>query len=74
MTAKIIFNVIQVIVVMAFAPLIKGILARLKENMQSNRGQTLFSLTGISGSCSTRTRSFPKTVPGFSDLRLTLFS
>lgn len=41
MTAKIIFNVIQVIVVMAFAPLIKGILARLKENMQSKRGPNI---------------------------------
>ena len=42
MTDKIIFNVIQVIVVMAFAPLIKGILARLKENVQSKRGPNIF--------------------------------
>ena len=41
MTAKIIFNVIQVIMVMAFAPLIKGILARLKENVQSKRGPNI---------------------------------
>jgi formate hydrogenlyase subunit 4 len=42
MIDKIIFNVIQVIVVMAFAPLIKGILTRLKENVQSKRGPSIF--------------------------------
>jgi len=42
MTDKIIFNVIQVIVVMAFAPLIKGIGTRLKENVQSKRGPSIF--------------------------------
>ena len=42
MLNKIIFNVIQVLVVMAFAPLIKGMLARLKENVQSKRGPSIF--------------------------------
>jgi formate hydrogenlyase subunit 4 len=42
MINRIIFNLIQVIVVMAFAPLIKGILARLKENVQSKRGPNIF--------------------------------
>jgi len=42
MANKIIFNVIQVLVVMAFAPLIKGLLNRLKENIQSKRGPSIF--------------------------------
>jgi formate hydrogenlyase subunit 4 len=42
MISRIIFNLVQVIVVMAFAPLIKGILARLKENVQSKRGPSIF--------------------------------
>ena len=42
MVNKIVFNVIQVMVVMAFAPLVKGILARLKENVQSKRGPSIF--------------------------------
>jgi formate hydrogenlyase subunit 4 len=42
MVNKIIFNLIQVLVVMAFAPLIKGILTRLKENVQSKRGPSIF--------------------------------
>lgn len=42
MTDKIVFNVIQVIVVMVFAPLIKGIGTRLKENVQSKRGPSVF--------------------------------
>jgi formate hydrogenlyase subunit 4 len=41
MVNKIIFNLIQVLVVMAFAPLIKGILTRLKENVQSKRGPSI---------------------------------
>ena len=65
MLNKIIFNVIQVLVVMAFAPLIKGILARLKENVQSKRGPVFFSLIEISGSCFTKMKSFQTNVPGF---------
>ncbi|MGO9312495.1 MAG: respiratory chain complex I subunit 1 family protein, partial [Syntrophobacteraceae bacterium] len=42
MVNKIVFNVIQVLVVMAFAPLVKGILTRLKENVQSKRGPSIF--------------------------------
>jgi len=41
-TNRIFFNVIQVLVVMAFAPLVKGILNRLKENIQSKRGPSIF--------------------------------
>ena len=39
---KIIFNLIQVLVVMAFAPLASGVLARLKEMVQSKRGPSIF--------------------------------
>jgi formate hydrogenlyase subunit 4 len=39
---KIFFNVIQVLVVLAFAPLIKGVFNRLKENVQSKRGPSIF--------------------------------
>ena len=42
MIDKVVFNVIQVMVVMAFAPLVKGILTRLKENVQSKRGPGIF--------------------------------
>jgi len=42
MTQKIIFNVLQVLVVMAFAPLVKGVLNRLKERIQSKRGPSIF--------------------------------
>jgi formate hydrogenlyase subunit 4 len=42
MVNKIIFNVIQVMVVMACAPLVKGILTRLKENVQSKQGPSIF--------------------------------
>lgn len=42
MTNRIIFNVVQVLVVMTFAPLVKGILNRLKENIQSKRGPSIF--------------------------------
>jgi len=41
-TNRIIFNLIQVLVVMAFSPLIMGILNRLKENIQSKRGPSIF--------------------------------
>jgi len=42
MVNKIVFNVIQVMVVMACAPLVKGILTRLKENVQSKQGPSIF--------------------------------
>ncbi|NPV04635.1 MAG: formate hydrogenlyase subunit 4 [Syntrophaceae bacterium] len=42
MVDLIVFNVIQVLVVMAFAPLVKGVLSRLKENVQSKRGPSIF--------------------------------
>ena len=42
MANRILFNVIQVLVVMSFAPLVKGILNRLKENIQSKRGPSIF--------------------------------
>ena len=41
MANRIIFNVIQVLVVMVFAPLLKGILNRIKENIQSKRGPNI---------------------------------
>ncbi len=42
MEKRIIFNIIQVLVVMAFAPLVIGVLNRLKENVQSKRGPSIF--------------------------------
>jgi formate hydrogenlyase subunit 4 len=39
---RILFNLIQVIVVMVFAPLISGVLSRLKEIVQSKRGPSIF--------------------------------
>jgi len=39
---RIIFNVIQVLVVMALSPLVKGVLNRLKEIIQSKRGPSIF--------------------------------
>jgi formate hydrogenlyase subunit 4 len=42
MIDRIVFNVIQVLVVMAFAPLVKGVLTRFKENVQSKRGPSIF--------------------------------
>jgi len=42
MANRIFFNVIQVLVVMALAPLVKGILNRIKENIQSKRGPSIF--------------------------------
>jgi len=41
MANRIIFNVIQVLVVMTFAPLVKGVLNRLKEIVQSKRGPSI---------------------------------
>jgi formate hydrogenlyase subunit 4 len=39
---RILFNLIQVLVVMAFAPLVTGVLTRLKEMLQSKRGPSIF--------------------------------
>jgi formate hydrogenlyase subunit 4 len=39
---RILFNLIQVLAVMAFAPLMSGILSRLKEIVQSKRGPSLW--------------------------------
>ena len=41
MTERIVFNIVQVLVVMLFAPLVKGVLNRLKENVQSKRGPSI---------------------------------
>jgi formate hydrogenlyase subunit 4 len=41
MTRKIIFNILQVLVVLAFSPLLKGILDRLKERIQSKKGPSV---------------------------------
>jgi len=38
---RILFNLIQVLVVMAFAPLVSGVLTRLKEMVQSKRGPSI---------------------------------
>jgi formate hydrogenlyase subunit 4 len=42
MTQKILFNLAQVLVVMAFAPLVKGVLNRLKERVQAKHGPSIF--------------------------------
>lgn len=42
MTNRILFNVIQVLVVMALAPLVKGVSNRLKEIIQSKQGPSIF--------------------------------
>lgn len=42
MVDRIIFNIIQALVVMTFAPLIKGVLNKLKEIIQSERGPSIF--------------------------------
>ncbi len=39
---RILFNLIQVFVVMAFSPLVSGVLARIKELIQSKRGPSIF--------------------------------
>ena len=41
---RILFNLVQVFVVMAFAPLASGVLSRLKEMVQSKRGPSIFQL------------------------------
>jgi formate hydrogenlyase subunit 4 len=42
MTHRILFNILQVLVVVAFAPLVKGVLNRLKERILSQRGPSIF--------------------------------
>jgi formate hydrogenlyase subunit 4 len=42
MLNKIIFNVIQVLAVLLFSPLVGGVLSRLKEIVQSKRGPSIF--------------------------------
>jgi len=42
MSARIGFNLLQVLVVLAFAPLVSGITSRLKELVQSKRGPSIF--------------------------------
>jgi formate hydrogenlyase subunit 4 len=42
MAERILFNLLQVAVVMAFAPLANGVLSRLKERVQSKRGPSIF--------------------------------
>jgi formate hydrogenlyase subunit 4 len=42
MKSRILFNLLQVITVMACSPLVAGVLARLKENVQSKRGPSIF--------------------------------
>jgi formate hydrogenlyase subunit 4 len=42
MSARIGFNLLQVLVVLAFAPLVAGVTSRLKEMIQSKRGPSIF--------------------------------
>ncbi len=42
MTARILYNLLQVIFVIAFAPLVEGVTTKLKENLQSKRGPSIF--------------------------------
>ncbi len=42
MTMRVLFNIVQVLVVLGFAPLVKGVLARLKERVQSRQGPSIF--------------------------------
>ena len=42
MTERILYNLLQVLVVVAFAPLVEGVLNRLKEIVQSKRGPSIF--------------------------------
>jgi len=42
MALSILFNLFQVIFVIAFAPLVEGIASKLKENLQSKRGPNIF--------------------------------
>ncbi len=42
MILRILYNLLQVVVVVAFAPLVEGVASRLKENLQSKRGPSIF--------------------------------
>jgi formate hydrogenlyase subunit 4 len=42
MLERIVYNLLQVLVVLAFAPLVEGVTSRLKENLQSKRGPSIF--------------------------------
>jgi len=42
MDKRIVFNLLQVVVVMGFAPLVSGVINRLKEIVQSKRGPSIF--------------------------------
>lgn len=42
MIRHLLFNIVQVLVVMGFAPLAKGVLLRLKERVQSRQGPSIF--------------------------------
>ena len=42
MSERILYNLLQVLVVMAFAPLVSGVTSRLKEMLQSKRGPSIF--------------------------------
>ncbi len=42
MAQRLLFNVLQVLVVIGFAPLVKGVLVRLKERVQSRQGPSIF--------------------------------
>jgi formate hydrogenlyase subunit 4 len=42
MLARILYNILQVAVVVAFAPLVEGVTTRLKEIVQSKRGPSIF--------------------------------
>ena len=42
MSERIFYNLLQVVVVMAFAPLVSGVTSRLKEMLQSKRGPSIF--------------------------------
>jgi len=42
MGAKILFNIVQVLVVMLCSPLVKGVLDRFKERVQSKKGPSIF--------------------------------
>ena len=48
MLARIGYNLLQVFVVLAFAPLVEGVASRLKEILQSKRGPSIFQPLSLS--------------------------
>ena len=64
MKSRILFNLLQLITVMPCSPLVAGVLARLKENIQSKRGPSSDHIA-ISGSSSTKMKSYHNTATGF---------